>query len=305
TPTLDFSPDHSFSQHKIAAPISDPNNIFGKSRTGGHTSGSKSGHTESWSPSVTGISDQTRQKNNLDNWQKLYEGLGESAMPDPSEEMAEIEQPEPLTIESNWSEATPLDDEKKTFSSQRKAPYQIHSTYIVSQIKSGFLLIDQQAAHERILYEQYLEQLADEPVGTQQALFPKNLTLSPADATVLKEILPQIILLGFDIAPISETTFAINGTPASLGQSSNEEQVIEDLLAQYRTHAALKLDVTDNIARSLARSAAIKKGHTLTEEEMTGLIDQLFACSIPFKSPSGRNCFVTFELDELQKQFMG
>lgn len=302
TPTLDFSPDHSFSQHKFSAPTKGSTPSMPSS--GGSTNNKGGG---SWSPSVTNISEKTRQKNNLENWQKLYDGLDDlaAANTDANIETNAPETPESLTIESNWAAAAPLDDEKKTFSEQRKAPYQIHSTYIVSQIKSGFLLIDQQSAHERILYEQFLEQLSNAQVSTQQALFPKNLTLAPADAEVLKEILPQIRLLGFDIAAVSETTFAINGTPASLGQGYEEEKIIENLLAQYRTNVDLKLEVTDNIARSLARSAAIKRGQNMTEEEMTGLIDQLFACSIPFKSPSGRNCFITFDLEDLQKQFMG
>ncbi|MFK7935173.1 MAG: DNA mismatch repair endonuclease MutL [Saprospiraceae bacterium] len=299
TPTLDFSPDHSFSQHKFNAPRRDA-----ATPTMPKTGGSNGGN---WSPSITNIADRNRQQNNLDNWQKLYEDLDESTTSgkEPFADEHQHDAAESMTIGSNWSAANTLDDDKKTFSEQRKEPYQIHSTYIVSQIKSGFLLIDQQAAHERILYEQYLEQLENAEVSTQQALFPKNLILSPADAEVLKEILPQIQVLGFDIAAVSETTFAINGTPASLGQGKSEEQIIENLLAQYRTNVDLKLEVTDNIARSLARSAAIKRGQSMTEEEMTGLIDQLFACSIPFKSPSGHNCFITFDLDDLQKQFIG
>ena len=83
----------------------------------------------------------------------------------------------------------------------------------------------------------------------------------------------------------------------------NEAQAIEDLLAQYKANLDMKLDLRENIARAMARSTGIKRGQILTVAEMQGLIDKLFACSVPFKSPYGRHCFLTFELDELARRF--
>lgn len=224
-----------------------------------------------------------RQENNLKNWEKIYEGLDEA-----------VEESNALTIESEWAEDQAVDV---------RPPYQVHSTYIVSHIKSGFLLIDQQSAHERILYEHFLDLLNKQSASTQQQLFPKTITVSPTDSAILNEILPQINLLGFDVQEFGNDTFIINGVPAEFTGKGDEAKVIETLLEQYKLNIEFKLEVKENIARSLARSGAIKRGQSLTVQEMQSLIDKLFACEVPFKSPSGRQCFLTFELEELSKRF--
>jgi DNA mismatch repair protein MutL len=210
----------------------------------------------------------------------------------------------PADIRSG-AEPAALDDESGTFSKGQKEPYQIHGQYIVSQIKSGFLLIDQQAASERILYERYLEALRQQPVATQQALFPKNIELPPADAALLRAILPEVNRLGFDVAEFGGDTFIIHGTPSDMGAGQTEEILLERLLTQYKNNLELELGTSENLARAMARSASLKRGQPLNALEMQDLIDQLFACTSPYRSPSGRTCFITFELDELQKRFAG
>ena len=240
-----------------------------------------------------------REQNNLKNWQKLYEGLDEletesSFMPNEGS----------ITIKSKWSEEEPqLDDEAKTFSKKQKEPYQIHATYIVSQIKSGFILIDQQAAHERILYEKYLDLLANKQTFTQKELFPKSISVSPNDAVLMKDILPEINQLGFDVREFGNDSFVVHGIPANSGGSTDAQKMIEMLLEQYKANVDLKLGLQENIARSMARSAAIKRGQSMTVQEMQELIDQLFACSNHAKSPSGRNVFLTYDLGDLEKRF--
>ena len=97
----------------------------------------------------------------------------------------------------------------------------------------------------------------------------------------------------------------INGIPAELVGKKDELKVLTQLIEQYKFGLDLNLNVKENIARSMARSAAIKRGQSLDKEEMKTLIDKLFACAIPYKSPTGRNCFHTFELEELAKLFEG
>ncbi len=275
-------------------------------------------HTPARTPSIrpepdspTSVRDYPRSESSLDqsnlrNWQRLYEGLeligqpaGETASP---EELAGLPQ-EPLFQVRSSDENATLDDESGSFSKAQKEPYQIHGQFIVSQIKSGFLLIDQQAASERILYERYLEALRERPAMTQKAMFPKTLNLPAADAVLLRDILPELNLLGFDLAEFGGTSFVVHGYPADLGTTGQEEAVLEKLLSQYKDNLELELGTAENLARSMARSAALRRGQSLDAREMQDLIDQLFACEVPFKSPSGRNCFITFELDDLQKRF--
>ena len=298
-PTLDFDQETSFSANRVKPIQRSEFTIDSYTRESKATADSSSSNYGNGN--INYSSEETRQKNNLENWQKLYEGIGSTA-----DEDIEAGEAEPsFTIESEWSKENTLDDQNQSFSKQQRPPYQVHASYIVSHIKSGFLLIDQQAAHERILYENYLQVLDKQTASTQKQLFPKTIDLPAADAAVLRDIIPQINLLGYDIQEFGQNTFVINGIPAEMAGHRNEEKAIEILLEQYKSNLELKLDITENLARSLARSTSIKRGQTLSVTEMQALIDKLFACEIPFSSPTGRNCFITFELDDLAKRFEG
>ncbi len=237
------------------------------------------------------------QQTNLKNWKDLFEGV-EAFDPDEDTEPQE----RPMIIESGWKDEASIDDKEGSFSKQRKKPYQIHNQFIVSQIKSGFLLIDQQAAHERILYEKYMTAFRNGEVGTQKLLFPKTVTFSISDMDIMSEVLPQINQLGFDIQDFGKDSFVIHGAPVDL-KSGKEEEVIGQLVEQYKQNIDLYVNVQDNLARSLAKSMAVKRGQELTTTEMQLIIDQLFGCQVPYKSPSGRHCFITYDLEEIIKQF--
>jgi DNA mismatch repair protein MutL len=249
------------------------------------------------------------EKSNLQNWEKLYE-VFDVKVTETYESQTVTDSEEDngsLTFESNFEtvdNTLMIDDTEGSFSKQQKDPYQIHNSYIVSQIKSGFLLIDQQAASERILYEHYLTLLDEKQISTQTQLFPKTLHFSPSDAAILKEILPDINRLGFDVQEFGGEAFIVHGLPSDWKQGKDEQKIIESLLEQYKIDIDLHLDISERIARSLARSAAVKRNTPLSIREMHEVIDQLFACAMPFKSPTGRNCFISFDLEDLQKQFL-
>jgi DNA mismatch repair protein MutL len=250
------------------------------------------------------------EKSNLQNWEKLYEVFDVKVTETfENQELTEMQEYDDgsLTFESNFEtvdNTLMIDDTEGSFSRQQKDPYQIHNSYIVSQIKSGFLLIDQQAASERILYEHYLTLLDEKHISTQTQLFPKTLHFSPSDAVILKEILPDINRLGFDVQEFGGESFIVHGLPSDWKQGKDEQKIIESLLEQYKVEIDLHLDMSERIARSLARSAAVKRTTPLSIREMHEVIDQLFACAMPFKSPNGRNCFISFDLEDLQKQFL-
>lgn len=300
TPMLDFDQEVGLSQPTLAS-------SYGSRLNQSQSSGNQSSNSNnSFSTPKPADTSGGRDANNLKNWRKLYDGLemfdddkpkGGESIEDKEEDTGSI------TIESAWSNVPEMDDAEKSFSTNQKSPYQIHSRYIVSHIKSGYLLIDQQAAHERILFEQYLFMLKDQQAPTQKELFPKPVTVTPLQAPILREILPQINILGIDIQEKEEGLFVIHGMPADWRGTTDEQKLIETLLEQYESNVDLDLGVNEKIASSMARSAAIKRGQALTIPEMKELIDQLFACETPFKSPFGRNCFITYDLDELDKLF--
>jgi DNA mismatch repair protein MutL len=302
TPTLDFDQEQILNNHSLPS--------MGESRReanssppflgslGGDTSNSSSSEGERYETFSSKVNNSEIDSSNLQNWKKMYDGLDEFDQPQ-EDKIGN----QPITIESGMSEVNQLDDGNQSFSKDVKPLFQIHSTYIVSHIKSGYILVDQQAAHERILYERYLSMLNEKEAMTQKELFPRNITLNPADAEILKDLLPQINLLGFDIQEFGKEAFVIHGVPADLKFSQDEQKVIEQLLEQYKTNRDLDLNISENVARAMARSSAIKKGQSLTQEEMRGWVDQLFACAMPFASPTGKKCFVTFELEELANKF--
>jgi DNA mismatch repair protein MutL len=299
TPSLDFDQEPAFRPTPVATPTLKPAVEPAKATVG-------SGGSTRSSPPV-----DKRHADNLRNWQRLYEGLDmleRSDVPPANTEATpptvEVSAIEGESVEmAVGSSVMVLDDAESSFSKIQKEPYQLHQQYIVSQIRSGFILIDQQAASERILYERYLDALAQQPMSTQAVLFPKSMELSASDAALLLPLLPTLNQLGFDIASFGGNAFVIHGVPAELGKGMPEEGLVEQLLHQYKENVPLNLGIHENIARSMARSAAIRRGRTLNIREMQDLIDQLFACEVPYRSPFGRSCFITIELDELQKRF--
>ncbi len=180
---------------------------------------------------------------------------------------------------------------------------QILNTYIVAPSKNGFLLIQQQAAHERVIYEQLKAASKDKPVATQRSMFPVTLELSPADAAVMAEITGDLGQLGYMIEPFGKNSFVIQGTPADV-EPGNEKHVIDVLLEQYKHFSGeLKFSRREKLVRSLARQQAIKTGTRLTEREMKQIVNDLFACEQPNVTADGHPTYLEFKQDQLEKMF--
>ncbi|MFB2119215.1 DNA mismatch repair endonuclease MutL [Parapedobacter sp. 2B3] len=188
--------------------------------------------------------------------------------------------------------------------SPRKQPFQLHNRYIMSQIHSGFVLIDQQAAHERILFEQFRQQQGNWQGASQQSLFPQTVTFTGSDFQLITDLLPDIRALGFQIREFGKNTFVVEGIPADLTTGLDEREVLERLLEDYKhNQIQLKLPKREQLAKSLARHAAIKPGMELATEDMADLIDRLFACEMPNMSLNGKPIILTFTLQELMERF--
>jgi len=185
--------------------------------------------------------------------------------------------------------------------------FQLHRRYILSQVKSGLMVIDQQKAHERILFERYFELLGKRHSHSQQELFPVKLSLSPADAELLNEIVEELKLVGFSIKPDSTRKFIyhITGTPADL-KAVNIGELIERILDSYKSNLMdFNVDKNLNLARSMARNLSIKPGKMLHIDEMKAIIEELFACKVPEYGVDGESIITIITLQELDIRFAG
>ncbi|QIX62543.1 DNA mismatch repair endonuclease MutL [Hymenobacter sp. BT18] len=181
---------------------------------------------------------------------------------------------------------------------------QVHQQYLLVPVKSGMMLIDQVAARERILYEQYAAELERENGASQTLLFPRTVTFTPQDFAVLLELTETLQALGFRFSEFGKHTIAVEGIPADV-PARHEKELLEGLIEQFRTHAGpVKLDRREQVARALARRVAGSAGQVrLSEVEMNALVDRLFACQVPNYAPDGRRTLVLMELGQLQDLF--
>lgn len=202
-------------------------------------------------------------------------------------------------------EARPISREKRFQWIPDTPLMQVHWAYIVAITNHGYLLIQQQGAHERILYEQLQKALFGKPIATQQSLFPVSIALQPADAVLLTELLPDMQQLGYQIAPFGQHSFVIHGTPADV-DAGNEQKNIEQILEHYKNfNAEVRFSRRERLVRTLAWQQSIKAGRSLTEKEMRSLVEQLFLCTVPNTTPAGRPTYVEYPLDQLQRTFGG
>jgi DNA mismatch repair protein MutL len=216
------------------------------------------------------------ERENVANWEKLYSAL-------------ERENDNPEQFE-------------KIRESQRKF-FQIKNKYIVCPVKSGLMLIDQKRAHERVLYERFLECLSNNRAVSQVDMFPVTAELNPADYYILKEIEMELELLGFNIQHSGKNKITINGRPSG-SDSSDPLEMLEILLEDYKnTQADPSTGAKEKIAAAMAGASAIPYGKVLSQGEMEDLFDTLFACQAPNYSPKGKIVISIITLEEIDKRF--
>jgi len=221
------------------------------------------------------------------NWEELYKSEGEVARQNVESDLNQTQ----LTLDENDQGI------------QKRHPIQIHRRYIISQIKSGLIIIDQQNASERTLYERYLRALKNSKAAVQKTMFAKTITMNPADFELAKEMKGELGALGFEIREFGKNTMVIEGVPAD-STDEDSESLLERMLELYKDNVIdLKLDRQDNLARSLAKSLCVKAGRVLKEEEMSVMIDELFACSMPYYTANGNPTITTLSNTELNAKF--
>ena len=197
------------------------------------------------------------------------------------------------------------DSQRNNRRTEEETPFiiQLHNKYILSQIKSGLMIIDQHVAHERVLYEKALKRFDANLPFSQQLLFPKTVELDPGRFALVREINPYLTKLGFEIKFFSKNTMIIEGVPEDVKKGS-EEVILMELLEEFaENQREKKLEEKDNLAKSYSCKTAIKAGDYLSEKEMRLLIDQLFATSMPYVCPHGRPIVVKISLEEFDRRF--
>jgi len=181
--------------------------------------------------------------------------------------------------------------------------YQVHKKYIVSSIKSGIVYINQHLAHQRILYEEFLENITVKEALSQQLLFPLEISFNKSDIELIKEIKEDLQSIGFLFDKILEDSIVVNGIPVTISESQITiiiEQLLEDIKNDIPNASFSQLDV---MAKSLAKSLAIKTGTKLDLREQEEIVNKLFICKQPDLSPFGKKTFVTINIDEIDKKF--
>ncbi|MCC5925487.1 MAG: DNA mismatch repair endonuclease MutL [Bacteroidetes bacterium] len=181
--------------------------------------------------------------------------------------------------------------------------WQLHQSFLVTQTLAGMCIVDQHLAHKRIIYERALNSIESGIPSTQQLLFPQSLQLSASDYAELKNVLPDLLRMGFDISLLSGFTAIINGVPADI-QLGDERSLIESIIQQYQNiSSTLKLESRQKLALALASKTAMPRGKKLSQTEMETLFDQLFSCEQPYIDPLNKPTISYLSLDEIRSRF--
>ena len=284
TPTLDFELDASIQQ------LSSIQQPFTEEKKSAAAAGSIfQGFTEKNKAHFI----EPTKRSELKHWRDFYESPRSTV---------DSQQPAAKDVEAEEASKT-FNLQPATFSTE--SLIQLHGQFILSQTPAGFILVNQQAAHERIIYERLQEAAKGKAVATQRSMFPVTIELAPADTVLLEELMNDLQQLGYMIEPFGKNTFVVQGTPADVTQG-NEKQVIDSLLEQYKHFSNdLKFSKREKLIRSLAWQQSIKAGRQLNEKEMEGLVEDLFKCKQPNSSPDGNPTYLEFKKEQLEKMFRG
>lgn len=297
-PSLDFGTDINF-------------NTFPNDSKGFSSENQKSSYDRSYE----NFKSIERNASNQNHWQQLYDSAFSESTIDTSKEIdggddlsslfsndKPNESNQTVTFQSAANDLNaPLGIQETTIS--KSIPFQLHAKYILKQTKSGLLIINQQAAHERVLYEKFKGQLSNKSGASQQLLFPSTINFNPADYAIVLELEQEIKSLGFEFETFGNNTIILRGKPMDVTQQ-DDKTIFEGLIEQFKLHSAeLNLDKNENLVRTFAARSSLKEGQILSSEEMSAIIDQLFACEQPNYDPWGKKVFMLLDTHRIDSFF--
>ena len=234
-----------------------------------------------------------RRTENTSNWEGLYVGL--------KQDMDFLSNDKEVEFESEEVTGSLFNDDQVEQKTNRT--YQIHKKYIVNPIKSGIVIVDQQRAHQRILYELFLTNMTVHQASSQQLLFPLNLFFSTNEMKLIAELQMALVNTGFVFETTNDDHVVISGLPVNVNESE-ASIVLEQLLSDLQDGIPeSSFSQNDSIAKSMAKSLAVKTGTYLTEKEQENLVNGLFACKEPNVSPFQKPTFITMRVEDLDKKF--
>ena len=306
TPTLDFDLDPSI-QHldAVSKPVSEEKKA----------SVASSSLYQTFTQKNQAHFIEPSQKSELKSWKDLSSGTqgpsGRSDTQDPSERSGIPGLAEASAIHKVKSpEAAPLiPGLPNPYLGNRIQPIegaplqQLLNTYIVTPTNRGFILVHQQSAHERVLYDRYSTAATGKGIPSQKNLFPVTLQLSTPDAILLEELAPDLQLLGYLIEPFGKDSLIVQGTPADTGQG-NEKAILENLLEQFKHFTSdMKFSRREKLVRSMAKQQAVRAGQPLDDKEMRMLVEELFTTRQPNVTPGGDPTYIEFRKEYVDKLF--
>ena len=198
------------------------------------------------------------------------------------------------------SNITSAENDENNFNIEKL--WQVHKKYIVSEINSGLVVIDQHVAHERVLYEESLQAFESKVMSSQTLLFPEEIEFSKDEYDILLEIFPYLKKIGFKIIETDESKLIVEATPSDISWG-DEKKIIKEIIDEFISTRKKYSSYKEALAASFACKAAVKAGDQMTKEEMAMLVNRLFATKHPYYCPHGRPIIMQLSLEELDKRF--
>ncbi len=281
TPSLDFDTQHSF---EISQPPSNSNFQVPSVKVNPDYNPFEAQQA----PKQGGSGNfQASNYKRTDNWEELYK-------------TDDIK----IESESSTHSQQSMDDENESFGEEKSEnAILLQKRYIITKVRSGLMLINRQRAMERILYEEFLHSFESGKGSSQQMLFPETIQFNAADAEILKSLLEELKILGFDIEYFGNKSYIINGTPSILNNTEVKD-VLDNMIENVKKNQdAAKIDKKVNLARSMAVNMAFRHNTEIGPEEIKSLINRLFSTKAPEISPDGKPVVRIVSMEELDQKF--
>lgn len=301
-PRVTFNADYNpFENKHTSSSYSPGNSGAGRSPSGGATYASKivpSNWDDLYPDKEPVISDE--DTSDTDFFKPATHFLDEGADAEPFF-IPESENPDPgIDNQQNMLE---FEDGGNLMSGSKGGLVQLNTKYIVTNIPSGMLLIDQHRAHILISYEENLDRINSQQTTSQRVLFPEIIEFTPAESAFIPEIVEELYHLGFDISDLGGNSYSINGIPGDIKRSKVRDTLIGLVHTAQEKSGAPQEEIQKQLALSYAKSTAIPYGKLLTQDEMQSLVDRLFACSVHNYTPDGKKIIVVLDANEIDKKF--